>query len=77
MSLLYIIKVNVCLALVWSFCRLVLGRDTRFGWKRTCLNAGIVLSLLLPGAAPVVPFCRPPGDYVRCKSVSGDRGHSG
>ena len=52
MSLLYIIKVNVCLALVWAFCRLVLGRDTRFGWKRISLNAGIVLSLLLPVLLP-------------------------
>lgn len=53
MSCLYIIKVNVCLALVWAFCRLVLGRDTRFGWKRTCINAGIVLSLLLPALPPL------------------------
>lgn len=53
MSALYIIKVNVCLALVWAFCRLVLGRDTRFGWKRTCINAGIVLSLLLPALPPL------------------------
>lgn len=53
MSVLYIIKVNVCLALVWVFCRLVLGRDTRFGWKRMSLNAGIVLSLLLPALLPL------------------------
>lgn len=53
MTALYIIKVNVCLALVWAFCRLVLGRETRFGWKRTCLNMGIVLSLLLPALLPL------------------------
>lgn len=46
--LLYLLKANLILAVVWLFCRLLLGSDTRFRRKRVIINCGMALALLLP-----------------------------
>lgn len=46
--LLYLVKANLILAVVWLFCRLLLGSDTRFRRKRMIINCGMTLAIILP-----------------------------
>lgn len=46
--LLYLLKANLIVALVWLFCRILLASDTRFRRKRILINCGLGMAFLLP-----------------------------
>lgn len=46
--LIYLLKVNVAIAMFYAFYKLLLGRDTFFVWRRVVLISFIAVSLILP-----------------------------
>lgn len=46
--LIYLLKVNVAIAMFYAFYKLLLGRDTFFVWRRVALISFIAVSLILP-----------------------------
>ena len=46
--MIYLLKVNIAIALFYAFYKLLLGRDTFFAWRRAALFAFIVLSIAIP-----------------------------
>lgn len=46
--LLYLLKINLAVVILYAFYHLLFGRDTFFRWRRVSLVAICVFSLLIP-----------------------------
>ena len=76
----YLLKINVVLMLLYGFYRLMYNRDTFFGWRRSVLIGIYLVSLLIPcdehgilGAGTC--YYREHGPYLCRSGFAYDYGH--